>query len=367
MRHLFGLLAGLIWSLYPLYGLAAGQTTPIATSYTVHSHDPSFGESGPGADESPLINIATVTVDELQSPKPLKRAENPKTPYGIRSAEKKTLSKPVPAAAARATGAPVVAGPITASAARFQDKACKALYQNLARPKLRSDKVAIAHYTDIGSLPRLKTMCTNNYDTGIPDLKTCTLVQDSCASQWHGPFGTWGCISGYTNKCTNVIMCNTWANYKSTMECDVQVQLKLPNFIEKPLSDYIDQSYRILDKTRDSLPLACVPAEIKQNTVVLSGEQIAQAVSRQVQKQIREEVEREAKQWLQDTAVTTIVAAIPSGGIGGAAAMATSLSTFVYRTYKAVEPVVRYMTKAKDFAEDLGFSTSCGWNEYTKY
>lgn len=251
--------------------------------------------------------------------------------------------------------------------ADFEAQACKVLYQNLPRPKLRSAKIPVGHYTDIFTPPQLKTECTNVYDTGVPDPSTCRLEHDSCASKWHGPFGSWGCIPGVTNRCTNIKACNTWAHYKKSMECDVLVQLKLPNFIEKPLTDYIDEGYRVIDSTRASLPLACVPPEIRQNAPTVSGEQIAQAVSRQVQKRIREEVEREAREWVQETAITTIAAAIPSGGIGGAAAMATSLSTFVYRTYTAVEPIVRYVNQAKDFAEDLGFSTSCGWNNWHRY
>lgn len=253
------------------------------------------------------------------------------------------------------------------SSVDFESKACKVLYQKLPRPQLRSTKIPVGHYTDIFTPPQLKSECTNIFDTGVPDPSTCTTTTDSCGDEWHGPFGTWGCIPTTSTSCTNIKACNTYANYKKSMECDVYVQLKLPNFIEKPLSDFIDESYQVIDETRASLPLTCVPPEIRENTFISSGEQMAQAVSRQVQRRIREEVEREVKQWVQDTAITTIASSIPSGGIGGAAAMATSLSTFVYRTYKAVEPVVRYVNQAKDFAEDLGFSTACGWNEWHRY
>ena len=246
-------------------------------------------------------------------------------------------------------------------------KACSTLYQRISKPSLRSQKVKIASYTDVLTIPQTKTECTNVYDTGVPDLSTCTTSYDPCASEWHGLFGTWGCIPGTTTSCSNIKACNTWASYKKTMECDLNVQFKLPNFVEKPVSNFLDNSFNVIEDVQGNLPLMCAPAEVSNSATADVGESVANAVAKELQRRVRVAVEREAQRWLQETAVTTIAAAIPSGGIGGAAAMATQLATFVHRTYRAVEPIVRYANEAKDFAEDLGFSTSCGWSDWHRF
>lgn len=82
---------------------------------------------------------------------------------------------------------------------------------------------------------------------------------------------------------------------------------------------------------------------------------------------IRSTIEREARQWLLETAIETIAASIPSGGIGGSAIMSSKLAQFVYRTQKALKPIIEVANDTKEFAEGLGFDTSCGWSDWHRF
>jgi hypothetical protein len=251
------------------------------------------------------------------------------------------------------------------------EKACQVLHAQLDRPRLRSEKIKIAHYTDLLTPPQLKSECTNIKDTGVADPSTCTTETDPCASEWHGPFGSWGCIPGTTTRCTNIKICDTYAHYKKTMECDVEVQLKLPNFIEEPISDFVDQSYEVIDTARTqvatALPMACAPPDVQNAGAEDPTGAMAAQITDIIKRRVQAAVEREAREWVAETGVKTIVASIPSGGIGGAAAMSTSLADFIYRAHRAVQPIIKIANEAKDLAEDLGFSTSCGWNDWNQY
>lgn len=250
----------------------------------------------------------------------------------------------------------------------FSQKACEVLYGNLERPRLRSEKITIGHYTDIFTLPQTKTECTNVYDTGVPDLSTCTTEWDECADKLE-VLGGWTCVPGTTTRCTNIKMCNTWANYKKTMECDLTFQVKLPRFVEVPVQEFLDNSYQTIEATRAKLgsvlPLECAPANIRDSAD--PSQRLAEAVTAEIQQRLRTVLEREARKWAEETAIATIGASIPSGGIGGAAAMSTSIANFIYRAHTAVKPILTFANEAKDFAEDLGFSTSCGWNEWHRW
>ncbi|NOT40996.1 MAG: hypothetical protein HOP13_10930 [Alphaproteobacteria bacterium] len=251
------------------------------------------------------------------------------------------------------------------------DRACAVLYQKLDRPQLRSQKTVIGHYTDLLTPPQTKSECTHVYDTGVPDLATCTTTTDACASKWTGPFGTWGCIPGTTTKCTNAKACDTYKHYKKTMECDITFQMKLPNFVEKPLSDFIDSSYQTIESgrasVRNAIPLSCAPANVRQTAAANPGQALADAVGNELQRRIKERVEREAREWLQETAIQTVIASIPSGGVGGGAVMTTKLAEFVYRVHRVVKPIIQVANDAKDFAEDVGFGTACGWSEWHEW
>ncbi|ATG89812.1 DUF1036 domain-containing protein [Methylomonas koyamae] len=249
-----------------------------------------------------------------------------------------------------------------------RDKACEVLSRNLERPRLRSERIVLARYTDPFTLPQTRTECTNVYDTGVPDPSTCTTEIDNCASEWHGPFGSWGCIPGTTTRCSNMKACNTWRTDKKTMECDLVFQIKLPNYIEKPISEFINNYYQIVDDARreaaTSLPLACAPQAAGSDGNLTHA--VAQQIADELKEKVRRAIEREAKAWLAETAIQTIVASIPSGGIGGTAVMSTQLGQFVYRTQRALKPIIKVANETKEFAEDLGFSTSCGWSDWNR-
>jgi hypothetical protein len=68
--------------------------------------------------------------------------------------------------------------------------------------------------------------------------------------------------------------------------------------------------------------------------------------------------------WLQQAAIETVAATVPSGGVGGTAALATSVGQFVHRAKKVIDPIIGVANDVKDFAEDVGFSTSCGWSDW---
>lgn len=256
---------------------------------------------------------------------------------------------------------------VSFSAPQNVERACQVLYSRLNRPSLRTQKVVIGRYTDILTLPQTKTECTNVYDTGVPDISTCRTAYDGCASKWHGPFGSWGCIPGTTTRCTNIKTCNTWASYKKTMECDLTLQLKLPSFVEQPLERFVDNGFRVMGEFQTTMPTACVSAEVRNAARGASSDAIAQAITMEIERRVRSVVEREARRWFEETAIQAIVASIPTGGVGGAAAMGTSLATLIHRTHRAVEPIVKIAREARDLAEDMGFNTSCGWSDWTRF
>jgi hypothetical protein len=47
--------------------------------------------------------------------------------------------------------------------------------------------------------------------------------------------------------------------------------------------------------------------------------------------------------------------------------MSTLLAQFVYRAHKVIEPIIKIGNDVKETVEDVGFSTSCGWNNWHRY
>jgi uncharacterized membrane protein len=248
-----------------------------------------------------------------------------------------------------------------------KDKACEVLNATLEKPQMRTEKVVIANYTDVFTPPQTKTECNHVIDTGVPDPSTCSTSWDECATHQDLPFGGWTCLPGSTTRCSgNVKTCDGWTTYKKQMQCDLTFQLKLPNFIEAPISELVDNSFRVIESARSqvagSLPLQCAPAASDGH----GGEDVTSALARQIADELREKVinaiRREAIAWAQETAIETVAASIPSGGVGGGAVLSTQLGSFIYRTQKALKPIIKVANDAKDFAEDVGFDTSCGWD-----
>lgn len=116
--------------------------------------------------------------------------------------------------------------------------ACEILNRNLDKSRLRTEPIVLGSYTDLLTLPQTKSECTNTYDTGVPDPSTC---RTECVQEWRTDFlrGR-GCMRWET-RCSNVIACNTWKTEKKTMECDLVFRIKLPNYVDKPLSAFIDE------------------------------------------------------------------------------------------------------------------------------
>lgn len=186
---------------------------------------------------------------------------------------------------------------IDVSSPAVRDKVCEVLGKNLDRPRLRSERVKLASYTDPLTLPQTRTECTNTYDTGVPDPSTCTTTHDPCAREWRTDFPpARGCIPGLTTRCSNVRACNTWKTEKRVMECDLVFQIKLPNYIEKPISDFVNNSYEVLESARreaaTSLPLACAPQVAASDGNVTRA--VAEQLTNQLKERIRSTVEREA-------------------------------------------------------------------------
>jgi uncharacterized membrane protein len=236
--------------------------------------------------------------------------------------------------------------------------ACELLNRNLDKPRLRSEPVKIGSYTDPFTLPQTRSECTNTYDTGVPDPSTCST---ECVQEWRTDIPpARGCMRWET-RCSNVIACNTWKTEKKTMECDLVFRIKLPNYVERPLSDFIDESYSIAENMRGyaktALPMQCAA---QGNAGVSTSEQTVD----RLRELVRSTIEREAREWLQETAIETIAASIPTGGVGGSAIMSTQLAQFVYRMHKALKPIIKVANETKEFAEDLGFDTSCGWSDW---
>lgn len=253
---------------------------------------------------------------------------------------------------------------------KAKSKACEILQSNLDKPRLRPQPIIIARYTDLLTPPQTRTECTNVYDTGVPDLATCATEYDPCASELSGPFGTWTCLPGTTTRCSNIKACNTWTTDKKTMECDLIFQIRLPNYIERPLSDFIDSSYDVIQSSRQmaatSLPLECAPAAAS----VANGDitqAVAQQITRELQDKVSQAIQREAEQWFREVALKAIVASIPSGGTGGAAVMGSELGQFVYRAHRVLKPIIEVANDTKEFAEDLGFNTRCGWSDWHRF
>jgi len=283
------------------------------------------------------------------------------------------IAEPSPASESADAAAPQQGGVWDEDAydAPALDEACRVLHQELVRPRMRSEPIVIGSYTDILTPPQSRTECTHVYDTGVPDPMTCTTVYDDCASKWEGPFGTWGCIPGTTTKCDNAKACDTWSTDIKQMQCDLTLTMKLPNFIDRPLQDFIDDANQVTEATRNelagALPIECAGEVGRQQAASGDpGQAIANAITAELTRQVRQRVEEEARAWLTETIITTVAASIPSGGLGGAAAMATELATLIYRIEARIRPIVRFIKDSQALAEDMGFGTSCGWGEWHK-
>jgi hypothetical protein len=151
------------------------------------------------------------------------------------------------------------------------------------------------------------------------------------------------------------------------MECKLIFQVKLPAFIDAPLNKFVDDGYKIIEQTRadiaSAMPLQCAPADIQALAARSTGD-IAALVAKEIEQRIKSRIEEEGRKWLQETAIQTIIASIPTAGTGGAAVMSTSLGQFVFRVHRTVQPILQMTKNVKEFADVVGLSTSCGWSDW---
>ncbi|QGM92791.1 hypothetical protein F7D13_01465 [Methylocystis rosea] len=247
-------------------------------------------------------------------------------------------------------------------------RACEVLQTKLQRPKLRTERLVLGQYTDILSLPQTKSECTGTFDTGVPDIGSCTTRYDAC-----GEMVNWGMLGKHckpttSTECSNAILCNAYKNYRKEMKCEIVFQLKLPDYMERPLSDFIDDGLNIVQGAQDqlaqALPAACVSTAIRTEAGSAPAGSLARAIVEILKRRVEERIRNEAEQWFAETAVATVAASIPSGGLGGAAALSTSLGTFVYRTHRALKPIMSLANDVNSYANDIGFDTSCGWSDW---
>jgi hypothetical protein len=253
-----------------------------------------------------------------------------------------------------------------------EEAACKVLFQNLNRNNLNSQRIIIGNYTDIFTPPKLKTECSSIIELPVKDLTSCRTEYDPCASEWSAPPFARGCIPGTRTECSNATACNAWKHFKQTMECQIVFELKIPSFTSEPISKFVDYDSKLKWSARrilrsGSLPLACAPRNIRRASPQEIGDALAAAVAKEIESRIRKRIEAEVREWLQETTLQTIAAAIPSAGIGGGAVMSTKLATFVYRVHKAIKPILKVAEEVSDLAENVGFSTSCGWSEWHQW
>jgi hypothetical protein len=152
--------------------------------------------------------------------------------------------------------------------------------------------------------------------------------------------------------CSSIIACNTYKTHKRFNVCEVAFTLKLPKFIEEPISKFIDQTYTAIETTR---------SEIKKAS---NNQSLADAVTEEIKRELEDRLRHEGEAWLQRTGIETLLASIPSGGLGGAAALSTNLADFVLTAKNIADDYVK-IKEVKTFADDLNFSVSCHTGEWS--
>jgi len=262
-------------------------------------------------------------------------------------------------------------------------KACDVLSKKLDKPTLPTQKVKMGSLINPFIPPEVYTECTGTYDTGVPDLASCRVTgggtSKSCAQVPYCDVGWDGVRCGTreqcvevpnapTTVCSNIIACNAYKTHKRFNVCEVSFTLKLPKFISEPIAKYIDSAYNTIESAqselRSDLPLACASDEVK--TSVGSGNQqsVADAVTNEIKRQLQDRLRREGEEWLARTGIETVIASIPSGGLGGAAALATNIADFVITAKNIADDYVQ-IKEVQTFAEDLEFQMSCHPGEWS--
>jgi hypothetical protein len=262
-------------------------------------------------------------------------------------------------------------------------RACDALSQNLDKPTIPTQRIVIGSMPNLLLPPEVYSECTGTYDTGVPDLGNCHIedggISRSCAQIPYCDVGWNGVTCGTREQCINtpnaprtvcssIIACNAYKTHKRFNVCEVAFTLKLPKFIEEPISKFIDSSYTTIESTRteirNALPLACANDELKQKIKASNNQSLADAVTEEIKRELEDRLRHEGEAWLQRTGIETLLASIPTGGLGGVAALSTNLADFVLTAKNIADDYVK-IKEVKTFADDLNFSVNCHPGEWS--
>ncbi|MBP9682717.1 MAG: DUF1036 domain-containing protein [Bacteriovorax sp.] len=266
------------------------------------------------------------------------------------------------------------------------EKACEILHRNLSKPTLPTTRIVLGKVINPFIYPQTRSECTGTYDTGVPDLKTCRVTSGGtsqvcikhpyCEISWGRQVcGTRDECKDIPNSprttCSNIISCNTWKTEKSFNECSIAVNLKFPKFIAGPINDYINKSYKIIEsgreKIKNALPIMCLSDEARSAYNIESEitQAIVDNITAEIKNRIRNRLKQEGEEWLKRTGAASIISSIPTGGIGGAAAMATSIYDFIETTQRVYNDYVQ-LQEMKTYADDLDFEISCNYGDWSR-
>lgn len=324
---------------------------------------------------SNLTVSATGTTDTYGSLKNAKCATIASNDNGANEAKNFSITKTVNAGtyyiavrhySSKKTGAYSVSTSVTdqsvASFIREADKkkACDLLYSKLNRPSLRDQTQKVASYVDPFTLPQTKTECTHTF-------VLVEAVYGRC--DWHGFSCGWSSIPKKISD--EIRACDTWESYKREMVCDVNFQMKLPNFTEKTLSSFVDQNFKIIESEKgqvaSSLPIECADVNVQKaaKSNKSATKTLADAVTKQVESRIKIAVQEAVSDWIAKTEIKTILSTV-DGGIGGVVMMATSVGDIIYSIHDALQPIIKVPNDTKTVAQNMAFSISCGDSGWQK-
>jgi hypothetical protein len=258
-------------------------------------------------------------------------------------------------------------------------RACDALSKKIDKPSLPTQRIVIGSIVNPIIPPEVKSQCLGTYDTGVPDPSTCRLQDGGsnrvCSQIPYCDFRGCGtqeeCVdipNAPRTVCSNIIACNTYKTEKRFNVCEVAFTLKMPKFIAAPISKYVDKTYNTIttfqNEVKNALPLECASETVRNSTTPNYGQSLADAVTNEIKQRLQEELKREGEEWLARTGIETVLASIPTGGVGGAAALGTSVADFIYTAKNIADDYIE-LKEIQTFAEDLDFSVSCHPGEWS--
>ncbi|CAK0776709.1 hypothetical protein CCP4SC76_6240001 [Gammaproteobacteria bacterium] len=230
---------------------------------------------------------------------------------------------------------------------------CKDAYANLDRAKTIGQPMVIGHYTDILTLPNLKTECSHTHDECNPFAgyhTTCEWCSGCCG------LGFWCNCKNECNEWGSV--CDAYTSYKQVMNCNIVFDFKSIPFINMAL----DTVSNVASDLQGMIPAQCMAG----NGVGVSDpnqqvvQQIIDSIRQQIEQTVRQTAEEVASRW----AVETIISIIPSFGTSIVATTAVEIVNFLNEVYDAIQPILDFIDDAKEFGEGMGLRTDCKWGPW---